>query len=546
MKYIKVEVNSLNTKEKIALFLKNIQKDLYYEFIFKHIKFLPYDIIIKFNEIKNNIRIIVDDRKLNYYLLNLGFHTRHIHHLQIPPYNILDNIQYVAIGGSAGSLSKIIDFIKFLPKTTLSIFIIMHRQDEDNNILSKILKKYTLYYDIVDVENSIDIKPSTIYIAPTNKHIIVNNNQVLVDNSPPKHFSKPSISIAFNSFAINFKEKLLAIILCGYGEDGSDSLKNIKQNKGMIIIEQPLECQATQMIHTAIDTKQYDKILGVNDISKLFYDKYYKIYSIEHNLDQFLEDIKTKYKYDYKGYNKKHLIRRIEHYYNILEAKSFSSFKYKILNDKELFQNLFLDISINITTFFRNPKVYINLKDEIVKLFSLHSRVKIWCAGCSSGEEPYSIAILLKELGLLDKAIIYATDINKVILENAKNGIYSKHNYNEFKTNYQEVFTNNNFNNYFNFYDDFISIKHEIKKKILFFKHNLVENQKIDDFQLIICRNVIIYFDKDLTMKVFELFNNSLDTNSLLLLGESETFYNNHNYQIINKIDRIFYKQDKN
>jgi chemotaxis protein methyltransferase CheR len=544
MKYIKVEINSLHTKEKIKLLIQSLKDNLYYEFIFRHIKFLPYDLILKLNSIKKNIRIIVDDKKLNYYLLNLGFHSRHLEHLHITPHNILDNIQYIAIGGSAGSLAKIIDFIKFLPKTNLIFFIIMHHKDEYDSKLSKILKKYTLHYDIIDINDNLKIKPSTIYIAPRSKHIIVKNNIIYTDDSEPVHFSKPSISVAFNSFAINFKEKLLAIILCGYGEDGNDSLKNIKKYNGMVIIEQPSECQATQMIHSAIITKQYDKILGINDIAELFYNKYYKIYSIENNLEQFLTDIKIKYKYDYKGYNKKHLVRRIEHYYNMLEAKSFSSFRYKILNNKELFQDLFLNISINITTFFRNPDIYSSIKNEIIKLFHSNSRVKIWCAGCSSGEEPYSIAILLKELGLLDKSIIYATDINKVILEHAKNGLYSKKNYTEFKTNYQEIFDNDNFDNHFDFYDDFISIKEEIKDKILFFKHNLVENQKIDDFQLIICRNVIIYFNKDLTIKVFELFNRSLEVNGILWLGESETFYNNYNYKTISKIDKIFYKQE--
>ena len=544
MQYIKLEIHSLNTKEKVDLLIDKLKDGLYFELVFLNIKSLPYRLIIKLDSIKGYIKIIVDDRKLNYYLMNLGFNVRHIANIKIKPYDILDNIKYVALGGSAGSLSKIIDFIKFLPKSDLTLFIIMHHKDGYKSSLVNILKKYTLYYDIIEVDKLQDIKPSTIYIAPSSKHIIaINNHKITIDNSPVRHFSKPSVSVAFDSFSEQFKDKFLAIILCGYGEDGSDSLRNIRKNGGIVIIEQPLECEAIQMPHSAINTKQYDKILSINDISKLFYDKHYKIYSIEHNLEQFLAEIKDKYNYDYQGYNKKHLIRRIEHYYNILESKNFSSFKYKILNDKELFQNLFLDISINITTFFRNSNVYIRLKDEIKKLFTRHKRVKIWCAGCSSGEEPYSIAILLNELGLLHRSIIYATDINNVILEIAKNGIYTKNNYIEFKKNYNEVFSLDNFDNYFDFYDDFIVIKKNIKDKILFFKHNLVESKKIDDFQLIICRNVIIYFDKDLTIKVFDLFDQSLESNGLLLLGESETFYNNYNYQVISKDDKIFYKQ---
>ena len=541
----KIEINSLNTKEKVNQLISILNDDFRYELQFKYIKHIPYSLVIKLQSIKNKLKIIVDDRKLKYYLLNLDFNVVHVEYKKIDPYHILDSIKYVAIGGSAGSLAKIIDIVKFLPKTELSFFVIMHHKSGEPNHLAEILSKYTIYYDVVEVTEDIKIKPATIYIAPSSYHIVVNDTYVSIDDSANKHFSKPSISIAFDSMAKQFKEKLLAIVLCGYGEDGSDSLKIVKDNGGAVIIEQLFECQAIAMLEAAIKTKQFDKLLSVNDISKLFYDKFYKTFSIEQNLDIFLEDIKNTYNYDYKGYNKKHIIRRIEHYYTILESKNFASFKYKILNNKKLFQDLFLDISINITTMFRNPEVYTQLKVELKELFTKHKSVKIWCAGCSSGEEPYSMAILLNELGYLNRSIIYATDINNVILEYAKNGLYSDVSYEEFKINYENATSNNNFDQYFDFYDNFVGIKKELKENILFFKHNLVQSQKIDEFQLIICRNVIIYFNKDLTIKVFDLFDESLTPNGLLLLGESETFYNKYDYSIISKSNKIFLKQDK-
>jgi chemotaxis protein methyltransferase CheR len=296
------------------------------------------------------------------------------------------------------------------------------------------------------------------------------------------------------------------------------------------------------MLEAAIDTNNFDKILSVNDISKLLYDKYYKKYTIEKNLDSFLENIKNKYNYDYTNYNKKHIIRRIEHYYNILKINNFSTFSNKILNNKEQFEELFLDISINTTTFFRDPEVFIELKNIFKNILVDKKRIKIWCAGCSSGEEPYSIAILLKELNLLDKSIIYATDINNTILQFAKNGLYSKASYNDFKSNYNIINPNNNFDNYFDICNNFVAIKEEFKENILFFKNNLVEHEKIDDFQVIICRNLIIYFNKFLTMKVFDLFDDSLESNGILLLGSSETFYNKYDYKTISKNNKIFLK----
>jgi len=541
MSTINIDINSLNTKEKVTKLLSTLDNSSKYQLNFKHIKFLPKILIEKLHSIKHNLTIQVDNTKLSYYLINLGFDLVSTNH-NINYSSFLYKMKYVAIGGSAGSLSKVIDIVKFLPKSDLSLFIIMHHKSNQKSALKEILKKYTVYYNIVEVNSTIKIEPSTIYIAPPSQHLIVKDNYLSLDNSIPKHFSKPSISVSFDSFANEFKDKLLAIILCGYGEDGSDSLKTIKQNGGIVVIEQPFECQATAMIEAAINTKNFDRILSVNDISKLFYDKYYKLYSIEQNLDSFLDDLKDIYNYDYTNYNKKHIIRRIEHFYNILQINNFSTFKYKILNNKELFEELFLDISVNITTFFRDPEVYTQIKDIFKKEFKNNNSFKIWCAGCSTGEEPYSIAILLKELGYLDKSIIYATDINKVVIEFAKNGLYSKQRFNEFKSNYEQSLNSKYFDTYFDINNDFVSIKDEIKEKVLFFTHNLVENEKIDDFQVIICRNLLIYFNKDLTIQVYDLFNQSLDKNGLLILGKSETFYNNENYKEISKINKIFSK----
>jgi len=540
MSIIKIDINSLNTKKKIDNLINTLDINNKYELNFKNIKFLPKNLIEKLYSIKHNLSIFVDNTKLSYYLINLGFDLNSSYSDKNPS-SFLYKLNYVAIGGSAGSLSKIIDIVKFLPKSDLSLFIIMHHKSDLKSDLKEILQNYTIYYNIVEVNKTTKIEPSTIYIAPPSKHLLVKDNYLILDDSEPKYFSKPSISLSFDSFANEFKDKLLAIILCGYGEDGSHSLKTIKQNGGSVIIEQPFECQATAMIEAAINTNNFDKILSINDISKLFYDKYYKLFSIEQNLDSFLLDLKNTYNYDYTNYSKKHIIRRIEHYYTILQVDNFSIFKYKILNNKELFEELFLDISVNITTFFRNPEVYTQIKSIFREKLKNNNSFKIWCAGCSTGEEPYSIAILLKEIGYLDKAIIYATDINKVVIEFAKNGLYSKEKYIEFKDNYKQGF-NNNLDNYFDIDNDFISIKDEIKEKVLFFTHNLVENKKIDDFQVIICRNLLIYFNKDLTIQVCDLFDKSLEKDGLLILGKSETFYNNRNYKEISKIHKIFSK----
>jgi len=216
--------------------------------------------------------------------------------------------------------------------------------------------------------------------------------------------------------------------------------------------------------------------------------------------------------------------------------------EYKIENEKE-FQELFLDISINVTTFFRNPSTFTKLK-SILSNFQTKTSIKIWSAGSSSGEEAYTIAIILQELGLLHKSLIYATDINELILQKAKNGIFSKENYNIFKQHYLQYNPNGNFDQYFNLYDDFVIIKQYLKSKILFFKHNLASDSSINEFDIILCRNVIIYFDEILKHKVFHLFKDSLKNNGYLILGESEYLPIN-GFITIDKNQKIYKKESK-
>jgi len=258
------------------------------------------------------------------------------------------------------------------------------------------------------------------------------------------------------------------------------------------------------------------------------------------DLRKFLIKIYKTYGYDYTAYNLDYIRRRVKLFYGALAPNDFKKFEKIVLNNKSIFKDLFLNISINITTFFRNPEIFKLLRNKILVKLDDFSDIKIWCAGCSSGEEPYSVAILLRELGLLDKSLIYATDINEVAIENAHNGIYSKKDYHGFLKHYYRSGGEKNFSKYFNKYDNFVEIKDELKERILFLKHNLVLDGKINNFHLIFCRNVMMYFNKQLKTKILELFRHSLDNYGFLLLGEGETLDTNKNYQAIDKKNKIY------
>ena len=237
-----------------------------------------------------------------------------------------------------------------------------------------------------------------------------------------------------------------------------------------------------------------------------------------------LDEIFELYGYDLKNYKREMIQRRIELFmikYRIKETKTFVNL---ILSSKIIFKNFFLDVSINVTEFFRCPKSF-KKTIEVLEKYKNSANVKIWVAGSSSGEEAYSIAIILKNLQMLKKSLIYATDFNKIILSDAKNGIYSKEAYQLAKNNFEKIGLDEDFDKYIIKNNNYITINEKLKKNVLFFVHDLVNDNSFNEFDIITCKNVIIYFNQDLQKRVFKLFYDSLRFGGYLVLGESESLH---------------------
>lgn len=239
-------------------------------------------------------------------------------------------------------------------------------------------------------------------------------------------------------------------------------------------------------------------------------------------LSEFLKEIFETYDYDFVHYNYSTLRRRVEIHCIKLNIDDFATYCELILDDKDHFNDMFEYFSINVTEFFREPKQLNIFRNKVISYLNSFSHIKIWCAGCSSGESPYSLAILLDEVGILDKCQIYATDFNNRVLAHARDGMYEINNFNASAKNYKLSGGEKNFNNYFLKQGKYYKVKKYIKEKILFFNHNLVTDGVMNEFQLIVCKNVVIYFDKDLKETVVNLFDNSLVYNGFLILGQSE------------------------
>lgn len=240
-------------------------------------------------------------------------------------------------------------------------------------------------------------------------------------------------------------------------------------------------------------------------------------------IDLLLEGIHKIYGYDFRSYSMPSLKRRLKDLMYDLSITNYTELQHKIFYDPEVFYKFTNKVSVTVTEMFRDPNFFISLKEKVFPKLRTYPYFKIWHAGCATGEEVYSMAILLHELDLLDRAIIYATDINQNSLKIAKAGIYSKEKLNQYLENYNKVTGLNNFSNYYHEKYNAIKIRDFLKKRITFASHNLVTDNVFGEMNLILCRNVLIYFNNELQNRTLDLFCNSLGNFGYLCLGTKES-----------------------
>lgn len=260
--------------------------------------------------------------------------------------------------------------------------------------------------------------------------------------------------------------------------------------------------------------------------------------NIELNL--LFEGIYHRYGYDFRNYSKAHIKRRVLNRLGLSKLDSVTDLLNQVLRDPDFFREFLDDLSINVTEMFRDPDFYLSFRENIVPKLKTYTYFKIWHAGCSTGEEVYSLAILLKEEGLLDRCQVYATDFNRKVLETAKEGVYQKTDMELYERNYRHAGGKNKFSDYYKSMYGSIMFNKELANRIVFADHNLVTDSVFAEVNLVMCRNVLIYFEKELQNKVLNLFHESLVPSGILCLGTKESIKFT---SVENKFDTIDQKQ---
>jgi chemotaxis protein methyltransferase CheR len=236
-----------------------------------------------------------------------------------------------------------------------------------------------------------------------------------------------------------------------------------------------------------------------------------------------MEDVQRLYGYDFTHYTKASLSRRINQLCLLDNFASFAELRYRVVYDPAYVQRFVEKMTVNVTEMFRDPSFFTHLRYEILPKLRTSAFIRIWIAGCSTGEEAYSLAILLHEAKLLDKSLIYATDINPSVLEQAKRAIIPMANLKSYVENYQLSGGRADFSSYYTANYNWVKLNSTLQERIVFASHNLVTDASFNAFQLILCRNVLIYFDTELQGKVLSLFDDSLEPLGYLALGSQET-----------------------
>jgi chemotaxis protein methyltransferase CheR len=262
-------------------------------------------------------------------------------------------------------------------------------------------------------------------------------------------------------------------------------------------------------------------------------------------LSLLLEAIHREYGYDFRDYSKSSILRRVQLFKRLEHIESTADLIKPVLHDSRFALRLIKSFSINISEMFRDPPVFLRLVKHVLPALQAYPSFKIWHAGCATGQEVYSLAILLKEAGLLNRATIFATDINEEALKIAMKGIYPLDNIQSACKGYLEAGGAASFTQYFHAAYHSLSINSELKQHITFANHNLVQDAAFGEMQLILCRNVLIYFNPELQKRAWNLLSNSLVDDGFICLGTAEYYPQTiklSNYEMIGPNFNIYKK----
>jgi len=447
----------------------------------------------------------------------------------------IENSQFpiVGIGASAGGLDPITKLLENLPiDTGMSFVVIQHLATGQESMLPEILGRSTKM-KVVQVEDGMKVQKDHVFVITPGTTMTLKNGYLRL---VPKGSALKPINDFMISLASEQKNQAIGIVMSGTGNDGTDGLKAIKSEGGITVAQEPATAQYPDMPKNAITAENPDFILSPEMIAKELVriahhpqiipseTKTQEPKKVESDLKRIIMLLRTSFGVDFTHYKETTINRRITRRMVINKTKNMKEYVEYLRTHPNEPQALFDDLLIGVTSFFREPKTFEALKEkvipELVKNRSTNEPIRVWVPGCSTGEEVYSIAIAIQEF-LEEKAMpeiriqIFGTDANEKNIEKARQGIYPKTIEDKVSAIRLKRFFNRQNGNY--------QIAKNIRDMCIFAKQDITSDPPFSRLDLIMCRNVLIYFDPLLHEKVLPIFNYGLKPYGFLVLGESES-----------------------
>jgi len=433
----------------------------------------------------------------------------------------MQNYTYIGIGASAGGLKAFEKLISLLPKQNNYIYIIaQHLDPHKKSALVDIFSRFTSL-NVHEINETTQFLPNNIYIIPAGYDLVYNNHNITLKKIDiTSHKPTPSVDALFEALALYKGEESIGILLTGSGHDGTVGMQKIKEHNGITIAQEPEEAYCKSMPQSAIDVKSVDYTLTIEEIAhRLSTSIHPKSITPLETIEKLLQ--KQEY-FDTKKYKSETILRRINKRMLLVHVKTLEEYlEYIESNDDEL-HLLYQNILIGVTRFFRDKEAFKALEVEVYNYLKDkpdNYELKVWSIACSTGEEAYSIAILIdqvsKRLGRSFYIKIFASDIDEKALHKARSAIYSE----ELIVDIEPDILSN----YFTKVDSGYKVSEEIRKNIVFTKHNILSDPPFINQDIISCRNLLIYIKPEAQQELFTLLHYILKDDGVLFLGSSES-----------------------
>ena len=466
-----------------------------------------------------------------------------------------DDLLVVGLGASAGGLEALQSFFDAMPDNPgMAFVVIIHLSPDHKSSMAELLQEHTSM-PVTQVARQTNIKANHIYIIPPGQLLIVENKELILSEALKKDKKLTTIDLFFRSLGTALNSHSACVILSGTGSDGSIGLKTIKERSGIVISQNPEEASYDGMPRSALQTGLVDMVLDTKEIpAKLIeYRKSLKKIKISDSeelpendakiLSNIFGKVNAKMGHDFSQYKRSSILRRIERRMRITHINTLSEYLGFITDNPSEISELFKDLLISVTNFFRDPEAFEELKRIVIpELFedkSTKESIRVWVPGCATGEEAYSLAILLHEYAQNvqkpPSIQIFATDIDQKALDIARTGQYPESIASDISTQHlARYFTKEGIQ---------YRVKQNISNLILFADHDILKDPPFSKLDLISCRNLLIYLNRDLQSEVFNLFHYALKQEKWLFLGMSDSILEatdlfnsvNSKYQIYQK-----------